>query len=173
LLPSLKAMSVPRIRQAAPEDRASWVRLRRSLWPHCSEQKHELESGQLLKSGGVVFVAEAEHNDLIGFAEVSLRQDHVDGASICPVPYLEGWFVEASFRRQGVGRALIAAVEQWAILRGYSELASDAELGNTLSIRLHKLLGFSEIERNVTFLKPLKALKPGRTASGNWALRHR
>jgi aminoglycoside 6'-N-acetyltransferase I len=111
---------------------------------------------QLLKSGGVVFVAEAEHNDLIGFAEVSLRQDHVDGASICPVPYLEGWFVEASFRRQGVGRALIAAVEQWAILRGYAELASDAELENTLSIRLHKLLGFSEIERNVTFLKRLR-----------------
>ncbi len=112
--------------------------------------------GQVLKSGGAVFVAEAAHNDLIGFAEVSLRQDHVDGAAICPVPYLEAWFVKASFRRLGVGRSLIAAVEQWAILRGYTQLASDAVLENTLSIRLHKLLGFSEIDRNITFLKTLK-----------------
>ena len=102
-----------------------------------------------------MFVAENDQADLIGFAEVSLRHDHVDGASICPVPYLEEWFVEAPFRRQGFGRSLIQAVEHWAISRGYTELASDAELTNTLSIRLHKLLGFSEVDRNVTFLKTL------------------
>ena len=112
--------------------------------------------GQLLKSNGAVFVAEDHQANLIGFAEVSLRHDHVDGASISPVPYLEGWFVEASFRRQGVGRSLIDAVERWAVLRGYAELASDAEIENSLSIRLHKQMGFSEIDRNVTFLKTLK-----------------
>ena len=111
--------------------------------------------GQLLKSEGVVFVAENDQAELIGFAEVSLRQDHVDGASISPVPYLEAWFVEASFRMQGVGRALIGAVERWATSRGYTELASDAEIENSLSIRLHKQLGFAEIDRNVTFLKML------------------
>jgi aminoglycoside 6'-N-acetyltransferase I len=113
-------MPVPRIRQAQRNDRAAWMHLRRSLWPHCSEQKHNLEMGQLLKSDGVVFVAENDQAELIGFAEVSLRQDHVDGASISPVPYLEAWFVEASFRKQGVGRALIGAVERWATSRGYS-----------------------------------------------------
>ena len=102
-----------------------------------------------------MFVAENDQAELIGFAEVSLRQDHVDGASISPVPYLEAWFVEASFRKQGVGRALIGAVERWATSRGYTELASDAEIENSLSIRLHKQLGFAEIDRNVTFLKVL------------------
>jgi aminoglycoside 6'-N-acetyltransferase I len=118
---------------------------------------------QLLKSGGVVFLAEEDHNALVGFAEVSIRQDHVDGASICPVPYLEAWFVEARFRKQGIGRALIATVEQWAIQGGYSELASDAEIENTTGIRLHRLLGFAEIDRNVTFLKALtpQTTKPG------------
>jgi aminoglycoside 6'-N-acetyltransferase I len=131
--------------------------MRRSLWPRCSEAKHDLEMGQVLKSGGVVFVAEDERAKLIGFAEVSLRQDHVDGASICPVPYLEAWYVEAEFRRQGTGRALMEAVEKWATSRGYTELASDAEIENTLSIRLHKQLGFTEIDRNVTFLKTLRS----------------
>src|SRR4030095_3120154 len=111
--------------------------------------------GQLLKSEGAVFLAEDTQGNVIGFAEVSLRHDHVDGASISPVPYLEAWFVETSFRKQGIGRARMNAVEQWAISRGYSELASDADIENSLSIRLHKLLGFSEIDRNVTFLKTL------------------
>jgi len=110
---------------------------------------------QLLQSGGVVFLAENDQAQLMGFAEVSLRRDHVDGASISPVPYLEAWFVEAPFRKQGVGRSLIDAVARWAIARGYSELASDAEIDNLLSIRLHKQLGFTEIDRNVTFLKKL------------------
>ena len=101
-------------------------------------------------------LAEAEDARVIGFAEISLRHDHVDGASICPVPYLEGWFVEAAFRGQGVGCSLIAAVEKWALEKGYTELASDAELHNSVSIRLHKQLGFREVDRNVTFLKSLK-----------------
>ena len=152
-------MSAPRIRQAQPSDKASWLNMRRSLWPRCSDAKHHLEMGQLLKSGGVVFVAEDERARLIGFAEVSLRHDHVDGASICPVPYLEAWFVEAAFRKQSVGRALIEAVEHWAISHGYTELASDAEIENSSSIRLHKQLGFSEIDRNVTFLKTLNSME--------------
>jgi len=149
----------PNIRHAKPADNASWLRMRRSLWPRCSEAKHDLEMGQLVKSGGVVFVAEDDQAKLVGFAEVSLRQDHVDGASICPVPYLEAWFVEAAFRKQGIGRALIDAVENWAISRGYTELASDAEIENSSSIRLHKQLGFSEIDRNVTFLKTLNSME--------------
>lgn len=149
-------MPTPHIRKAQPVDRDSWLRMRHALWPRCSDHKHALEMDQLLKSDGIVLVAEDDQGALVGFAEVSLRQDHVDGASISPVPYLEGWFVEARFRKQGVGRALMNAVEQWAISRGYAELASDAELENSVSIRLHKLLGFSEIDRNVTFLKKLK-----------------
>jgi aminoglycoside 6'-N-acetyltransferase I len=155
-------MSALRIRQAQPDEKASWLHLRRLLWPRCSEQKHKLEMEQLLQSGGAVFLAENDRAELMGFAEVSLRQDHVDGASISPVPYLEGWFVEASFRKQGVGRALIEAVERWATSRGYTELASDAEIENSLSIRLHKELGFVEIERNVTFLKMLNKWNVGK-----------
>lgn len=115
-------MPTVQIRKAQAGDRDSWLKMRHSLWPECSDRKHVLEMGQLLKSDGVVLVAEDSQGALVGFAEVSLRQDHVDGASICPVPYLEGWFVEARFRKQGVGRALMSAVEQWAISRGYTEL---------------------------------------------------
>ncbi len=148
-------MKSHQIREARPADRPTWLKLRYGLWPRCPQQKHELEMDQLLRSGGTVFVAEDEHAILIGFAEVSVRHDHVDGATISPVPYLEGWFVEGPFRNQGIGGALIGAVEQWARSRAFTELASDAVIDNVLSIRLHKKLGFSEIDRNVTFLKKL------------------
>lgn len=32
---------------------------------------------------------------------VSIRADHVEGASITPVPYLEGWYVAAAYRGRG------------------------------------------------------------------------
>ncbi len=72
-------------------------------------------------------------------------------------------FCPAPYRRQGVGRLLMDAVMGWAISGVYSELASDAEAENSLSIMLHKQLGFTEIDRNVSFLKKL-ALDRSRTA---------
>lgn len=94
--------------------------------------------------------------DAVGFAEVSIRADHVEGTQSAPVPYLEGWYVAPQHRSKGVGRALLHRVEEWAKAAGFHELASDAELENTHSIRLHSLQGFCEVGRTVHFVKPLR-----------------
>jgi len=142
------------IRIATPVDRPAWVALRFELWPQCPADRHELEVEQLLPSDGVVVVADAD-GQLIGFAEVSVRRDHVEGTRSAPVPYLEGWYVRAAHRGQGIGRRLLDFVEHWAISRGYGELASDAEIQNHQSIRLHRSLGFTEVGRSVHFVKKL------------------
>jgi aminoglycoside 6'-N-acetyltransferase I len=100
----------------------------------------------------VIAVAEVD-GQLVGFAEVSIRRDHVEGTRSVPVPYLEGWFVRADYRGKGVGRGLLDFVEQWAAGRGFDELASDAEIKNSRSIELHKQLGFTEVARTVHFVK--------------------
>ena len=128
--------------------------MRAQLWPHCSAERHALEIEQLVASPGLVAVAESG-GALVGFAEVSLRHDHVEGTRSVPVPYLEGWFVAATMRGKGVGRSLIAFVEDWARSEGFAELASDAELDNTDSIKAHGALGFREISRTVHFVKTL------------------
>jgi aminoglycoside 6'-N-acetyltransferase I len=143
------------VRPAQFADKAGWSRLRQALWPHGAGAEHEQDIDRQLQSDGVTFVAEDMGGKLIGFAEVSLRRDYVEKAAASPVPFLEGWYVEAPFRQQGVGRALVQAVEEWAVARGFTELASDAELANELSIDLHLRLGFSETERTVSFLKKL------------------
>jgi aminoglycoside 6'-N-acetyltransferase I len=144
----------PTYRTTKPEDRPAWVALRFELWPECSVDRHELEVEQLLSGKGVVVVAEAD-GQLIGFAEVSVRHDHVEGTSAAPVPYLEGWYVRTAHRGQGVGRRLLAFVERWAIDRGYGEIASDAEIQDSQSIRLHRSLGFTEVGRSVHFVKKM------------------
>ena len=152
------------IRAAAPDDRDAWTRLRFELWPDCPPERHKLEVTQLLAGAGIVALAFVD-DELAGFAEVSVRSDHVDGTVHSPVAYLEGWFVRPAKRGCGVGRALIAFAEQWAISKGFSELASDAELENSQSIAVHAVLGFREVGRNVHFVKNLKEQQPNEPCS--------
>jgi aminoglycoside 6'-N-acetyltransferase I len=131
--------------------------MRRALWPDCSPERHLLEIEQLIAGEGrnVVLVAVRDGGGLCGFAELSIRRDHVDGASAVPVAYLEGWYVDADVRRHGVGRRLLQAAEKWAADRGLKELASDAELNNQGSIEAHVSCGFAETCRAVHFIKPI------------------
>jgi aminoglycoside 6'-N-acetyltransferase I len=104
---------------------------------------------------GVVLFAETEEG-LAGFAEISVRHDHVEGSSAVPIPYLEGWYVDAAHRSQGIGKSLLHHAERWAMERGFSELASDAEMQNETSIATHLACGFREAGRSVHFIKRLR-----------------
>jgi aminoglycoside 6'-N-acetyltransferase I len=135
------------------EDRAEWLRMRRALWPSCSEDRHRLEIEQL--GPGIVLVAEQQKGSLCGFVEISVRRDHVEGTASSPVAYLEAWYVAPEFQEQGVGRQLLERGQQWACDQGFTELASDAELDNAGSIEAHRACGFTEAGRTVHFIKPL------------------
>ena len=144
-----------KIRKAHGADREAWFRMRTELWPDCAGDRHELEIEQLVESGGITLVAEDDADALRGFIEISIRRDHVPGASSTPIPYIEGWYVDAAMRGQGVGAQLISAAEEWARDRGFGEIASDATIDNEGSIRAHASLGFRETSREVHFLKTL------------------
>jgi aminoglycoside 6'-N-acetyltransferase I len=137
--------------------------MRFELWPDCPPERHRLEVAQILTSRGIVALA-FMNEEPAGFAEVSVRGDHVEGTQSSPVPYLEAWYVRSAHRRRGVGRALIAFVERWAGLEGFSKLASDAELNNSHSIALHSRLGFREVGRSVHFVKGLETAAHRRDA---------
>lgn len=47
-------------------------------------------------------------------------------------------------RALGIGRMLMALAEEWARDRGFSEMASDAEIDNKASISAHLRLGYVE-----------------------------
>jgi aminoglycoside 6'-N-acetyltransferase I len=139
-------------------DRLEWMRMRCALWPHCPPERHALEIRMAEEAGDYYAVFVVERDDgvagLGGFAEVSVRHG-IDGAADEDVGYVEGWYVEAALRGRGVGRALLAAAEEWTRARGLHQLGSDAEWWNDGSIAAHKALGFRETDRIVQFLKDL------------------
>ena len=145
------------IRKMANADTPRWIEMRKALWPDCPEERQSLEMEQLLCSDGVVLLAEESGGQALGFAELSIRRDHVEGTTSAPVPYLEGWYVIPGHRRRGIGRHLIERAEKWALEAGFSELASDAEVENPDSIRAHSELGFREVGRTVHFVRTLGA----------------
>jgi aminoglycoside 6'-N-acetyltransferase I len=137
------------VRRYAPADHAEWQRMRTALWPN---QTAADMAEWLARPDAAVFVAERTPVGLCGFAEVGERS-HADGCLTNPIAYLEGWYVDPDLRRQGVGAALIRAVEGWARVHGYRELGSDALLANLVSQQAHERLGFTEVDRVVTYRK--------------------
>lgn len=120
--------------------------------------RHELLIPELLAGPGVHVLAEAPEG-LVGFLDVVVRPDGVEGAK-GPVPFLEAWYVTRSRRGQGIGRSLMHYAERWAAGQGYQELASSIPLHHSLAMHLHQRFGFQEVGRTVHFLKPLSALEP-------------
>jgi aminoglycoside 6'-N-acetyltransferase I len=145
------------VRAAEPRDIDDWVRLRTALWPADLEEHrgsadrfftgHRHEPAEVL----LAFDDEAR---AIGFVELSIR-NIVDSCTSDRVAYLEGWYVDPSVRRRGVGAALIAGAERWALQQGCTEFGSDSLIGNEISERAHLALGFEETCRVVNFRKDL------------------
>lgn len=146
----------PSIRPYLPDDRPEWLRLRLGLWPDETAEGHAAEMGGYFAGPrpAAVIVAARPDGGLCGFVEVGIR-DYAEGCDTARVGYVEGWYVDPDARRRGIGRALIAAAENWAIEQGCREMASDAELANTASQAAHGRLGYAEVGRSVHFRKPL------------------
>jgi aminoglycoside 6'-N-acetyltransferase I len=141
------------VRRAQTTDRVEHARMRAALWP--DEDPQELASeldAFLADPTQVAFVAERGEGGLCGFTEASVRR-YANSNDESPCAFLEGWWVDADVRRTGIGRALVAAVEDWARAQGFTELGSDALLDNTLSHQAHHALGFEERERVIYFRK--------------------
>lgn len=145
------------IRPAATADLEALAELRLALWPDepLEQRRAEVRENLARTDGRLHTVVAVDGDDAVGFAEVSLRTDYVNGCRSSPVAFLEGIYVRPAHRRRGVGRALLAAAERWSRERGCSELASDALLANRASHRFHGAAGFEETERVVYFRKRL------------------
>lgn len=147
----------PHIRPYEDRDWDAWMRMSLALFPDASADELTPFMRQFVqRPEAQVFVAERPDGSIAGFVEAGTRP-YADGCDSSPVGYIEAWYVEPDVRRGGYGRALLAAAEEWARQRGYSELASDAILGNEISRRAHMAAGFEEVGRVVQFRKPLSS----------------
>lgn len=155
------ASSLSRIRRATPADLDQLATLRAALWPESPVAEHAQELSSILSGKPlgilplVIFVSESSDGVLVGFLEAALRSCAHGCDRAHPVGYVEGWYVSESYRLGGIGAALLRAAEDWARSQGCREIASDTQLTNTLSQRVHESLGFEVAERAVLYRKLL------------------
>jgi aminoglycoside 6'-N-acetyltransferase I len=138
------------------EDLPEWLRLRRMLWDETDVTEHESEMFDILDFPDLqlVLVADVGEGKLAGFLEASIRP-FVEDCHTDNVGYLEGWFVEPEYRRHGVGRALVAAAENWARAQGSTEMASDTEVGNEAGLAAHEALDYQVSSKLIHLRKDL------------------
>ena len=143
-------------RPLSESDLGEWLRLRQSLWDESSEDDHRSEMVDIIEHSESQFVAVADigGGELVGFLEASIRS-HVEDCETDNVGYLEGWYVEHDYRQSGIGGRLVETAEQWARRKGCTEMASDAEVDNLVSLKAHLRLGYNETSRLVHLKKEL------------------
>jgi aminoglycoside 6'-N-acetyltransferase I len=145
------------IEHATVRYRDGWLKLRAALWPdeNAEDMAHEIDATFRLEPATTLALLALIDGRAVGFAEVSVRTDYVNGCETSAVVFLEGIYVEPDYRRRGIARALIERVQAWGRTLRLTEFASDALLDNAASHAMHKALGFEETERVVYFRKSL------------------
>ena len=131
------------------EDLHPWLQMRRRLWPYqpravlWGEQRdicRRMAAGERM-----TFLAK-EDGACCGFIELSLR-DSAPGCGGGPIGFIEGWYVAADRRGQGVGGLLVRAGEDWARGRGCREMASHTARQYPASPPAHAALGYDTVWR--------------------------
>ncbi|QUH28537.1 GNAT family N-acetyltransferase [Vallitalea guaymasensis] len=126
-------------------------RMRYSLWPHHTE-KELLDEMELILKGKnfyrnelswTVFVVVRENGMLGGFIEITIYPE-LDFCDSKPVGYIEGLYIDEDLRMQGIGRNLVKVAEKWIKSKNCKEIASDVELENIISQKVHIALRFNK-----------------------------
>ena len=142
------------IKQCQKSDCLVLAELAKKLWNKHSVSELKSEFENLLKKSTTFFI-DYENNKPIGFAQISLRFDYVEGTNSSPVAYLEGIYVENAFRNNGIAKKLIKECENWARENNCKQLASDCEITNDASYKFHLNCGFEEVNRIICLKKEL------------------
>lgn len=145
------------ISSTSDPDDARWLTLRSEFIPEAGVEVHRSFLRGLVRDSKPfqAFLASDAEAGLLGFAEVAVRTDFVNGCRYRPALFLEGIFVRPEHRGRGVARVLVEAAGRWGVRQGCREFASDVEIDDENSLAAHRGLGFEETERAVYFRKPL------------------
>ena len=142
-----------RVRSATIDDRAALLGFRRELYDGDPDGEFEID-GVFADPLTAMFIAADDDDRPVGFVEVALRS-FAEGCVTSPVGYIEGLYVEADMRRQGIARALFEAAEAWAVGQNCREMGSDVRIDNDTSESAHLAAGYEPVERIICFRKTI------------------
>jgi GNAT superfamily N-acetyltransferase len=105
----------------------------------------------LERTDELVLVASGADGVVIGWVHVA-EQRFLEAGPRCE---LLGLVVDAAHRRQGIGRQLVAAVEQWAGTREVREISVRSNVLRAESHPFYERLGYQRAKTQHVYRKPL------------------
>lgn len=99
-----------------------------------------------------VMVAQGERGGLLGWIAVERRLTLESGERI----EIVGLVVDAAARGTGVGRALVADAEQWALAQGFDAIGVRSNVAREGSHPFYENLGYVRTKTQHAYRKPLK-----------------
>jgi aminoglycoside 6'-N-acetyltransferase I len=125
------------------------------LWEDCSFDEELEDYKSIIDSESEICYLAKDQQKYIGFIQVGIRNDYVEGSSQLPIAYVEAVYIKPEYRKKGIAKTLFKMAEDWAKLKGLKQIASDTLTNNSTSINFHKKIGFVEVQRIVCFIKEL------------------
>lgn len=132
-----------------------WVEMGLQLWPDNQEEELREVFINITNSDKEKAFLYKVNDEYVGFINVSIRNDYVEGSDSSPVGYVEGIFIKEDFRKKGMAKALVDKGEEWAKSKGCTQMASDIEAHNMVSYDFHLGIGFKEANRLICFIKDI------------------
>jgi GNAT superfamily N-acetyltransferase len=146
-----------RIRAPRMEDAAALARLSTQLgYPAAPEQAAVRLQGILSEPNAELFVAERVSGAVAGF--IHLMHQHL--IEYDPRAEVAALVVDEDYRSQGVGRALMARAEEWALERGCRFVHLRSKMSRAAAHAFYEGLGYEHFKTQKAFRKDLKPTKP-------------
>lgn len=142
-----------KISKVAKKDFADWVTLGIEFWSQHSQNGIKKDFKRMLGSKKEQSFICRDNSKPIGFINVSIRTDYVEGSKTSPVGYLEGVYVKKNYRKKGIAKMLFKEAQKWFTKKKVSEIGSDAEVNNKISYQFHKSIGFKKGETLIHFIR--------------------
>jgi GNAT superfamily N-acetyltransferase len=149
--PPIDTGTVIVVRRATPADAARLAELSEILgYPVASSSLASRLERLLARTEDAVFVAEAE-SGVVGWIH-GAEQELLESSRRCEIL---GLVVDGAYRSQGVGRALVTAVEQWAATRELEQVAVRSNVARTDSHPFYQRLGYVRTKTQHAYRKTL------------------
>lgn len=143
------------IREMKKSDAPTLAAMALEIWDSDDRDELEKEFTAMMDYGDATCFIKEVKGEAVGFANVALRHDYVEGCETSPVAYLEAIYISKAHRLKGYAKDLVRRCEAWAKERGVREFASDCLLENMESLHFHLAIGFTEVARTISFKKDL------------------
>ena len=127
--------------------------------PDGAPREQAYYAGLLEEESVILLVAEAG-GDLVGFVHAIVKESP-DFPVFVPRRYVlvDGIVIRSEFQNHGIGKILMAEVQEWAIARGATSLELNVYEFNETAISFYETLGYQTLSR-----KMRKELKEDKTA---------